>query len=165
MDTAFRVVRAGLAGAVGWWLGLNYIFGPAQAILANPKFQSPKLDAIYALQPPPRIATDPWLLPVAFVVIALIQAAVFAYIRRSLPEGLIARGLAFGAVAWALFTPWFEFYLPWSLMLEPTALVLLEFLCWAGVMALVGLAISLSYGRPRAEAASTRLTEPSSAGI
>lgn len=32
-------------------------------------------------------------------------------------------------------------------VLEPTALVLLELLCWAGVMALVGLAISLAFGR------------------
>jgi hypothetical protein len=71
-----------------------------------------------------------------------------------LPAGLIARGLAFGAVAWALFTPWFEFYLPWNLMLEPTLLVLLEMLCWAGIMLLVGVAISLAFGRDKvAEAA------------
>lgn len=153
MDIAIRIVRAGLAGALAWWIGLNFIFGQAQAILANPKFQSAKMDAIYAMDPPPRIATDPWLLPVAFVVIALIQAAVFAYIRRSLPAGVVARGLAFGVIAWALFTPWFEFYLPWSLMLEPTLLVLLEFICWAAVLALVGLAISLAFGRERDSAA------------
>ena len=141
-----RIFRAGLAGAVAWWVGLNYVFGAAQPLLANPALQSPKMMAIYELQPPARIVTDPWLLPLAFLVIALIQAAVFAFLRPALPTGRIRRGLAFGAVAWALFVPWFEFYLPWSLMLEPTLLVLLELLCWAVIMALVGLAISLAHG-------------------
>ena len=74
MDPALRIVRAGLAGAVAWWIGLNVIFGQAQAILANAKFQSPKMGAIYAVDPPARIATDPWLLPAAFALIAHIQA-------------------------------------------------------------------------------------------
>lgn len=142
-----RVGRAGLAGAAAWWVGLNFVFGAAQPLLANPRLQSQKMNIIYELQPPARIATDPWLLPVAMLLIALIQAAVFAFIRTSLPVGIAKRGLAFGAVAWALFVPWFEFYLPWNLMLEPTALVLLELLCWAVIMALVGLAISIGFGR------------------
>ena len=147
MNLLLRILRSGLAAAIGWWIGLNIIFGQAQAVLAHPEMQSAKMNAIYEMQPPARIATDPWLLPLAFVVIGLIQAAVFAYIRPALPPGLLLRGLAFGAVAWALFTPWFEFYLPWSLMLEPTALILLEMLCWAGVMAVIGVAISLAWGR------------------
>jgi hypothetical protein len=145
---------AGVAGAIAWWVGMQLFFGAAQAILANPALQSAKLDAIYAMSPPPRIAVDPWLLPAGMFVTALFQAAAFAFVRRGLPAGLIARGLAFGAVAWALFTPWFEFYLPWNLMLEPTLLVLLEMLCWAGIMLLVGVAISLAFGRDKvAEAA------------
>ena len=151
MRTALRILRAGLAGAVAWWVGLNYIFGPAQAILAHPQMQSAKMNAIFTMDPPPRIVEEPWQLPLALLVIALIQAAVFAYLRPALPQRLAARGLAFGAVAWALFTPWFEFYLPWNVMLEPAPLVLLEFLCWAGVMALVGLAISFAFGRGERE--------------
>ena len=153
MKDLVRIVRAALAGAVAWWVGLNYIFGTAQAVLAHPDMQSAKMNAIYELQPPARIATDPWLLPVAMLVIALVQTLVFAYIRRALPNGLFLRGLAFGAIAWALFVPWFEFYLPWSLMLEPTALVLLEMLCWAGVLGLVGLSISFAFGRDSASRA------------
>lgn len=142
-----RVARAGLAGAVAWWVGMQITFVPAQAILADPALQSAKMNAIFELSPPARIATDPWLLPLGMLVTALAQAIVFAFIRKGLPAGLLARGLAFGAVAWGLFVPWFEFYLPWSLMLEPTALVLLEMLCWAGILALVGIAISLAFGR------------------
>jgi hypothetical protein len=147
VGTYLRLVRAGLAGAVAWWVGLMYVFGAAQTVLANPEFQSQKMNTIYELQPPARIVTDPWLLPAAMFVIALIQALVFVFIRKALPAGIVKRGLAFGAVAWALFVPWFEFYLPWNLMLEPTLLVLLEMLCWAIIMALVGLAISFGYGR------------------
>jgi uncharacterized BrkB/YihY/UPF0761 family membrane protein len=155
MALLVRLIRSSLAGAAAWWVGLNYIFGAAQPILASPSLQSEKMNAVYELLPPPRIVTDPWLLPVAFVVVATAQACVFAYLRRALPSGRIMRGIAFGAVAWALFVPWFEFYLPWSLMLEPTLLVLLELLCWAGVMLLVALAISLAYGTPD-EARGTR---------
>ncbi|HEX9947559.1 MAG TPA: hypothetical protein VGA98_08465 [Allosphingosinicella sp.] len=147
-----RILRSTLAGAAAWWIGLNYIFGAAQPILASPALQSPKMNAIYEMLPPPRIATDPWLLPAAFLVCAFLQACVFAFIRGSLPNGPILRGAAFGAVAWALFVPWFEFYLPWSLMLEPTLLVVLELFCWAGVMLLVGVAISLAFGKVPPEA-------------
>ena len=143
----FRIARATLAGAVAWWIGMQITFVPAQAILADPALQSAKMNAIFELSPPARIATDPWLLPVGMLITALAQAIVFAFIRRGLPQGLIARGLAFGAVAWGLFTPWFEFYLPWNLMLEPTALVLVEMLCWAGILALAGVAISVAFGR------------------
>jgi hypothetical protein len=142
-----RILRAAIAGALAWWVGMQLFFGQAQALLADPNLQSAKMSAIYELAPPARIAVDPWLLPVGMFVTALFQAACFAFIRRGLPAGLVARGLAFGGVAWGLFTPWFEFYLPWSLMLEPTLLVLVEMLCWGGIMALVGLAISLAFGR------------------
>jgi hypothetical protein len=151
MKNIVRIVRAAAAGAVAWWVGLNYIFGAAQVVLADPDMQSAKMNAIYELQPPARIAADPWLLPLAMLVIAFIQTLVFACIRSALPSGLVLRGLAFGGVAWALFVPWFEFYIPWSLMLEPTALVLLEMLCWAGVLGLVGTAISLAFGRDAAD--------------
>lgn len=150
MRLTIGIVRAGLAAAAGWWVGLNYIFGAAQGVLAHPAFQSAKMIRIYEMAPPPRIAGHPWLLLAAFLVVGTMQAAVFAWIRPALPAGLVARGLAFAAIAWALFTPWFEFYIPWSLMLEPTALVLVELLCWAGVMALAGLAISFAFGRETA---------------
>jgi hypothetical protein len=52
------------------------------------------------------------------------------------------RGLRFAALAWALMVPWFEFYLPWNVLREPPALVMLEMVCWAGVMTLVGLTIA-----------------------
>ena len=52
------------------------------------------------------------------------------------------RGLRFGIVSWVLMAPWFEFYLPWNVLHEPAPLVLLELVCWAGVLLIVGLAIA-----------------------
>jgi hypothetical protein len=142
-----RILRAAVAGAIAWWAGLMGIFGAAQGVLGHPALQSQKLNAVFEMPPPPRIAVDPWLLPLGIFVVALIHSIVFAYIRRALPNGIVARGLAFAAVSWALMVPWFEFYLPWNLFLEPALLVALEMLCWAGVLALVGVAISLGFGR------------------
>ena len=150
----FRLLGACAAGGIAWSVAFFGLFDPAQSILGDPRLQSAKMTAIFEMNPPPRIATDPWLLPVAFLVVGSIHALVFACIRRGLPEGRIAAGAAFGIVAWALFTPWFEFYIPWNLMIEPTALVLLEMGIWLGIMLAVGLAISLAYGpAPRPQAA------------
>jgi hypothetical protein len=150
LATGVRIVRASIAGAFAWWVGMQLLFGPAQALLADERFQSPKMTAIFMMEPAPRIVTDPWLLPLGFFITALFQAVTFAFVRPALPRGIVTRGLAFGAVAWALFTPWFEFYLPWNLMLEPTLLVAFEMLIWLALLLLVGLAISLAYGRASA---------------
>jgi hypothetical protein len=140
-------MRAALAGAAAWWVGLMLVFGAAQGLLADPALQSAKLNAVYSMEPPPRIAGEPALLPLGILLVAMCHAAAFAYIRKSLPAGLIGRGVAFGAVSWALMVPWFEFYLPWNLMLEPAALVLVEMLCWAIILMMVGLSISIAYWR------------------
>lgn len=145
-----RILRAAVAGAIAWWIGLRVIFGAAQGVLAHPALQSTKLNAIFEMQPPPRIAVDAWLLPLGIFIVALIHASTFACIRSGLPRGIVRRGLAFGAVSWALMVPWFEFYLPWNLMLEPTFLVLLEMSIWAVILLLVGLAISAAFGRDAA---------------
>jgi hypothetical protein len=142
----WRILRAGIAGAIAWWAGLMLVFGAAQQVLADPALQSAKMMAVYDMPPPPRIAVDPWLLPVGILIIALIHASVFAYLRPAFPAGFIKRGVAFGLVAWALLVPWFEFYLPWSLLLEPGSLVLIEMLCWAVIMLMVGMAISAAFG-------------------
>ena len=38
--------------------------------------------------------------------------------------------------------PWFEFYLPWNVLLEPFPLVALELICWAAVLLVVALTIA-----------------------
>lgn len=47
-----------------------------------------------------------------------------------------------GCTHWALVTPWFEFYLPYNVMHEPLALVMLEGCLWLGVALTLGLFVS-----------------------
>lgn len=144
---ALRALAAGLAGGVAWMLALTLFFGPAQAVLANPAHQSEKFLTVMAqLEPLPRVADAPWTLPVGLLVIGMIYGVAYGFVRRAFPgRPWWKKGLAFGAVAWALMVPWFEFYLPWNVMHEPAALVLLEMACWAGVLLIVGLAIAGVY--------------------
>jgi hypothetical protein len=132
---------AGLAGGVAWIAGVVVLFTPAQAVLADPAYQSAKfLSVLGELEPLPRVASRPWLFPAGVALIGILYGHVYAGIRGSLGSGAWRRGTRFGIVAWALMAPWFEFYLPWNVMHEPAPLVLLELLLWAGVLAGVGLA-------------------------
>ncbi len=38
--TLFWAITAGFAGGIAWIIAMMILFGPAQAILANPNFQS-----------------------------------------------------------------------------------------------------------------------------
>ena len=132
---------AGLAGGIAWIAGVMVLFTPAQAVLANPAWQSAKfLSVLTEMEPLPRVAADPWLFPAGVALIGIVYGHVYAMVRGSLGTGAWRRGARFGIVAWALMAPWFEFYLPWNVMHEPAPLVLLELALWAGVLLGVGLA-------------------------
>lgn len=140
---ALRIIVAGIAGGLAWFVGLLIFFGPAQSILSNPNLQSAKFLAVFTeIQPLPRAATHPWVLFAGLAIIGLIYSLVFAALRKGLPGEGWRKGVVFGLIAWALMVPWFEFYLPWNVMHEPLSLVLLEALLWALVLQLVGIAIA-----------------------
>lgn len=165
---AFRGAVAGLAGGVAWFVSLLLFFGPAQLILADPQLQSEKMLAVFHDEPLPRIAAMPWVLIIALLCIGVMWGWVYVWLTKPGRPGYAAaaddadgtwaagtwwkRGLRFGVVGWVLMVPWFAFYLPWNALLEPTLLVLLEAVCWAGVMLAVGVTIarvdSLLWPRP-----------------
>lgn len=122
-------------------------FGPAQAVLADPNRQSAKFLAVMGqIEPLPRVAEAPWILFAGLIGIACVYGAVYHFVRHTFGRMRWWRkGLGFGAVAWALMVPWFEFYLPWNVMHEPAPLVLLEGVLWLAVLLTVGLAIAGSY--------------------
>jgi hypothetical protein len=120
---------------------------PAQSILANPKFQSEKFLAAFTTEPLPRGTDAPWILPVGIFVISLFYSAVFGFLQDKLPGNRWRKGFTFGVIAWALMAPWFEFYLPWNVMREPFGLVLLEAVCWLGVMMGVGAGAAVTLPR------------------
>ena len=145
MRRALAILVAGVAAGAAWFLGIAIVFGPAQGILADPARQSAKFIAAFAdPQSPPRMGAAPWILPAGLVVVGLAASLAYAIVRRGLPGGPARRGAIFGVVAWLLMTPWFEFYLPYNVMLEPLPLVLLEALLWGIVLQLVGQAIAWS---------------------
>ncbi|WP_028969055.1 DUF6789 family protein [Sphingomonas sp. URHD0057] len=147
MNAAARSLLSGLAGGLAWIAAMLLLFGPAQSILGDPGLQSAKFMNVMAdPEQPPRMAGALWIVPVGLMMIAQCHAAVFAWVGDRLPgRSALRRGLAFGLIAWALSFPWFEFYLPWNVMLEPLPLVALELACWLGVMLAVGAAISVTW--------------------
>lgn len=140
--TVIRGILSGLAGGLAWLLGLTVFFGPAQRVLADPNRQSEKFLRVFSeIEPLPR-TVNPSVLIAGLLVIGTIHGLVYAYLSGRLPGGVIRRGATFGVIAWALMTPWFEFYLPWNVMHEPMPLVLLEAGLWLLVQLLVGITIS-----------------------
>jgi hypothetical protein len=137
-----RGLIAGLAGGLGWFVGILVFFLPAQPFLADPSVQSAKFLAAFAAEPLPRSAVAPWLLPVGLLGIGTLWGWVYVWLSRAWGGAWWQRGLRFGVVAWVLMVPWFEFYLPWNVLREPASLVALELASWAGVILTVGLTIS-----------------------
>lgn len=123
-------------------LALAVVFTPAQLLLADPELQSEKMLRAFTAEPLPRAAGQPLILPVGLLVIGVVWGVVYAHLAQGWAVAWWKRGLRFALVAWALMALWFEFYLPWNVLLEPALLVLLELACWACVMTAVGLAIA-----------------------
>jgi hypothetical protein len=142
-----RGLAAGLAGGAAWIAAMAAFFGPAQAVLADPDRQSAKFLAVMGqIEPLPRVAGAPWILVAGLIGIACIYGGVYHFVRPAFGRRRWwHKGLGFGAVAWALMVPWFEFYLPWNALHEPVPLVLLEGVLWLAVLLIVGLAIAGSY--------------------
>jgi hypothetical protein len=139
---ALRILAGGVAAAAAWWMGIVLVFGPAQSLLADPARQSAKFLAAFTQPPLPRVAERPEALAWGLLLVGLIHAATYDWLAGRLPGSLWRRGLTFGAIAWALMVPWFEFYLPWNVMREPLSLALLEALSWLVVLLGVGLALA-----------------------
>ncbi len=143
-----QLIGSGIAGGLAWQAGMLVFFGPAQIVLASPSYQSGKLNAVFqTLAPLPRTHDQPWLLLPGLIGISCIYVVVYDSVRHALKGSVWRRAVRFGTILWAVMVPWFEFYLPWNVLHEPPLLVLLECLCWFGVMQFVALAIVASHQR------------------
>lgn len=140
-----RNVLAVLVCGPLWYGGLYvfFVYSGAQQILANPQYQSQKfIDSFVTFQPLPRMALDAWLVPKGLMITGTLLGLVLVYLNDKIKLGWFTKGLVFGLMSWALIIPWFEFYLPYNVMHEPMALVLLEALLWLCVMTCIGITIS-----------------------
>lgn len=142
-----RALVSGFVGGLAWIGAMLLLFGPAQAILADPAYQSGKFLAVFGqVEPLPRATGAWWILVVGLLAIGVVYGLVYHFVRGAFSgKPWWGKGLRFGAASWALMVPWFEFYLPWNVMHEPAPLVLLEAALWLGVLLAVGLAIAGVY--------------------
>jgi hypothetical protein len=139
----FRTVLAGLGGGIAWIAAMTVFFGPAQSILADPARQSAKFLAVFGeIEPLPRTLANGWILVVGLLALGVLYGIAYRFVRRGIAGSWWRKGLGFGLLAWILMVPWFEFYLPWNVMHEPFALVLLEGALWLATLSVVGVAIA-----------------------
>lgn len=132
------------AGFVWFWLlRIFFVFSGAQNILADPNRQSSKFIQAFIGNPPARMAVDSSIVWKGLFIVGLFVATAFLIINTYLKGNWFKRGLLFGFLHWLLMTPWFEFYLPYNVMLEPLSLVLLECLLWLMLTLSLGLWMSL----------------------
>jgi hypothetical protein len=123
-------------------LQLFFVWSGAQRILGNPEYQSAKFINNFIQEPLPRMADQVFLYK-GFFVIGIFIAMAFSILNTFLKGMWWKRGLTFGALHWLIMVPWFEFYLPYNVMLEPLSLVLLEGTLWLGVALTMGLYMSI----------------------
>ena len=142
LRTSIAILFAGAAGGVAWRTAMRIIFGSAQRFLTDPLLQSPKMLNAFMLAPVPRTSHQPGLLWVGLISIGILWTLAYRALSALWRPPWWRKGLLFWMISWSLMVPWFEFYLPWNVMLEPFPLVLLELVCWAGVLLVVGLTIS-----------------------
>lgn len=145
MKRFFAALFICLTTGLMWrWAGLQLFFisSGAQNILGNSAHQSSKFINAFIAEPLPRMAIDSSVLTWGLFVVGFLLAIAFLIVNTYLKGGWLKRGLVFGMVHWLVMTPWFEFYLPYNVMLEPLMLVLLEAFLWLCVALVLGLYMS-----------------------
>lgn len=152
--TIFKLIRAGIAGAIAF-VAANIVsnllfFQIGKPILFDPDLQSEEVIAVlFEMEPLPLMFSNGSLYMAIAAVVGIVHGFVFMYIEPSLPKSKIKRGVAFAAILWALMALYFEFHTPFNMFHEPVLLVLLELLFWIAVLLVEGLLISWIYGKSR----------------
>ena len=152
--TIFKLIRACIAGAIAF-VAANVVsnllfFQIGKSILFDPDLQSEKVMAVlFEMEPLPLMFSNGPLYMAIAAGIGVVHGLVFMYIEPSLPKNKLKRGVAFGAILWALMALYFEFHTPFNMFHEPILLVLLELLFWIAILLVEGLLISWIYGKSR----------------
>jgi hypothetical protein len=154
-----KLLRAAIGGAVAIVIANTVsnilFFQLGRPLLFKNEAQSAKIiSVLFEMEPLPLMFTNGPLYMAIAAVIGVVHGLVFYWIEPALPRGVVARGLAFGAILWALMALYFEFHAPFNMLGEPVALVAVELVFWIAVVAVQGLTLSIIYGRGRHELAS-----------
>lgn len=103
----------------------------ADGVLLNPAYQSEKLIAVWThIEPLPLIVTNPVIVSLLFILLAVVHAFIFAVLYQGIPGEGIRKGVNFGLLVWFLSYGFFEFFTPFNMFREPLPLVLMELFFW-----------------------------------
>jgi hypothetical protein len=140
-----RIVLAGLAGGAATNLAMLVTFrvlGFESGLLLDPRWQSPKLIAVWTrLAPLPRVVDAPLPIILGLFAFSLFHAWLYAKLAGHWPRGLWPRAWRLGGLVFVLSYVFFEFFTPFNLFREPLPLVAVELVFWAVVALAEALAI------------------------
>lgn len=146
-----RIVVAGLAGGLATNLAMLFTFqllGFGTGLLRDPRWQSPKLIAVWTqLEPLPRIVIAPLPMILGLVAFSFFHAWLYARLGGSWPRGLWPRAWRLGGLVFLLSYSFFEFFTPFNMFWEPLWLVAVELTFWTVVAAAEALVIVAVLGR------------------
>lgn len=133
MFLTFRLVGFGLEG---------------QGLLMNPRYQSPKLIAVWSeLEPLPLVIARPAVIILGLYAFAFMHAVVYRLLSSTWPPGAWRRGLRYSALLFGVCYLFWEFFTPFNQFGEPLPLVALELVFWAVVAIAEGTAIAATAER------------------
>jgi hypothetical protein len=116
---ASRIAFAGLAGGAATNLALVVTFrllGFGSGLLLDPRWQSPKLIAVWTrMEPLPRVVDAPLLIVLGLLGFSLFHAWLYAQLARHWPSGLWPRTWRLAGLVFILSYAFFEFFTPFNL--------------------------------------------------
>lgn len=143
--SASRILVAGLVGGVATNVAMLVTFrllGFKSGLLLDPRWQSPKLIAVWTqLEPLPRVVNAPLPMILGLFAFSLFHAWLYAKLSRSWPPGLWPRTWRLAGLVFVLSYVFFEFFTPFNMFWEPLPLVAVELVFWAVVAAAEAMAI------------------------
>lgn len=105
-------------------------------ILLDPRWQSPKLIAVWTtLEPLPLVVAQPASVIAGMFVFAFLHAVVYRSQSSHWPRGHVPRALRLAGLIFGIGYAFWEFFTPFNQLGEPWPLIGLELLFW-GLMAL-----------------------------
>lgn len=107
------------------------------------------LAVLFEMEPLPLMFTNGPLYMSIAALIGAMHGLVFLCIEPVLPRGVVARGLGFAVILWAVMALYFEFHAPFNMFGGPPVLVGVELAGWTIVLAVEGLVLSAAYGEGR----------------
>jgi hypothetical protein len=144
-----RTLLAGLAGGMAMNIAMLLTFRllgfgwSGGGILNDPKWQSPKLIAVWnTLEPLPLVIANPAPIVMGLVLFGIAHAFLYRWLSVGWPIGIIARGRRMTLLIFVMTFLFWEFFTPFNQFGEPIPLIALELVFWAVIAAAEGFSMA-----------------------